>query len=654
MQPAAPRYSIIIPAQNEADRIGPVLADYLQVFADSELIVVLNGCTDATEQRVREACGAGGEIRLINLPPAVGKGGAVRSGMLVARAPVVGYVDADGATSAAEMRRLCESLGDADALIASRWVRGARVVVPQTRARRFASRVFNLLVRLMFGLPFSDTQCGAKVFRTDAIAPILGRVETANLAFDVDVLVQLRRSRRRIVEVPTTWEDRAGSGLRLLPSALRMFGALVRLRVRDSFLHPLVPLVDRMMPSKPLRIRDHLSILILNWRDIRHPQAGGAELYLHEIARRLVVQGHSVRWLTARFKEAPRRESIDGIDVTRTGNALTVYAAIPLEYVRSCVNRFDLIIDSENGIPFFSPLFSLKPKLCLIHHVHQEVFLSQVRPPLSWLLAWLERRVMPLVYRNAGFVAISQDTRAEMLRLRFTRRPIPVVTSGVDGQLHPGSKSDQPSIVYVGRLKRYKRVDAVLRAFAAVNRQIPEAVLRIAGRGDDEPRLRRLAASLDIEHAVTFEGFVDEANKRRLLQEAWLFATASMMEGWGISVIEANACGTPAVAFDVPGLREAIVDGKTGALVASEPAMTAAIVELLRDRTRREMLSRAAVAHAAGFSWDAAARAMLDAISAQFVERDHGVLLTSAGWQLQGAVAPPPEVARAQEISARD
>jgi glycosyltransferase involved in cell wall biosynthesis len=563
--------------------------------------------------------------------------------MMVASAPIVGYVDADGSTSAAEMRRLCEALGDADAIIATRWLPGSVVRVPQTRLRRFASRAFNALVRLFFGLRLTDTQCGAKVFRADSLRPLLEQLETADYAFDVDLLYLLARGRNRIVELPTVWEDRSGSHLELMRGSSLMLASLLRLRMRHSPLHPIVPLLDRVVPTNPLRMRDRLRILILNWRDIRHPQAGGAERYLHEIARRLVAAGQSVSWLTSSFEGAPRNETLDGISITRVGNAFTVYAAVPFEYLRSCVDQYDLVIDSENGIPFFSPLYSLKPKLCVVYHVHRDVFLTQVRPPLSWLLAWLETRAMPLVYRSVPFITISGDTRAAIHRLRLTERPVFVVQSGVDPALQPGTKARRPTVVYVGRLKPYKRIHLLLEAFARVRRSVPDAVLRIAGRGPDERRLRDLVRRLELDDAVIFEGFVDEARKRELLQEAWLFATASLIEGWGISVIEANACGTPAVSFDVPGLREAIVDGRSGVIVSSDGDLAEAIAGLLLDPVRRDVLSRGAIERVSGLSWETAASSMLDAISKQFVEVDRGVLLREGVWRVPGGgIAPAP------------
>jgi glycosyltransferase involved in cell wall biosynthesis len=195
-----------------------------------------------------------------------------------------------------------------------------------------------------------------------------------------------------------------------------------------------------------------------------------------------------------------------------------------------------------------------------------------------------------------------------------------------------------PTILYLGRLKPYKRIDLLLRAFAALRPHVTDARLSIAGRGEDDARLRELAVQLELGESVVFEGFVDETRKRQLLQEAWVCATPSLMEGWGISVIEANACGTPAVAFDVPGLREAIVDQVSGVIVSAEGDLVGGLATALRavltDARLREALARGAVERAASFSWEAATDAMLAIVSQQFIEADSGVVLNEGVWHL--------------------
>ena len=630
-----PRFSVVIPAHNEEMRIERTLEEYAREFSDSEIIVVLNGCVDGTKAVVERTAANFSNLKLIEIEHAVGKGGAVRAGFLLAKAEVVAYADADGATPGPEMRRLCELLAPGlDAVIASRWMAGAQVSVRQPFKRRFASRCFNLAVRALFGLPFADTQCGAKVFRRDTLESVMPSIETSNLAFDVDLLFALRSQGKRIREVPTVWNDVNGSRVELLSASSKMLFSLLRLRLRNSFIRVAIPMFDKLFPTKPVPLHDGLRILILNWRCPKHPRAGGAEIYLHQIAKRWVEHGHRVEWLTASFPGAQKHDVIDGVRITRVGNRFTVYARVPLEYLRSFRDRFDLIVDSENGIPFFSPLFSLKPKLCLVYHVHRDVFRKHLPWPISEVFVWAESWLMPRIYRGSSFVTISEDTHREMTERKFSLRPIGIVHGGVDEQLVPGTKAPYPSIVYLGRLMPYKRVEVLIHAFAAVRARIPGAMLHIAGTGPSEPALRDLVATLNLRDAVLFEGFIDEDCKRELLQSAWVFCTPSEMEGWGLTVIEANACGTPAVAFAAPGLREAIVDGLSGLLVPEGGDLSAALTDVLESHEFRHGLERGALARASEFSWDEAARGLFEAGVHELVGVWFGLVRINKKWTL--------------------
>jgi len=367
MGAGTPRFSLIVPAHNESARIGKTIVEYLDAFEDSEVLLVLNACTDDTEAVAYEAAAGRPNLRLIHIDHAVGKGGAVRAGFLAARAPVVGYVDADGATSGAEMRRLFEMVGPGvDGVIASRWSFGARIAVAQPLLRRVAGRCFNALVRILFGLPYTDTQCGAKVFSSEAIGEIAPRLEVSNFAFDIDVLYALRRAGRKVIEVPTVWNDVGGSKLRVADASRSMLQAVLRLRIRHSIFRYVIPIFDRFWPTSPLRLCDGLSILILNAYDPKNPKAGPQENYLCDVARHLVAENHRVDWLAGGARTLPSSDNIDGISITRVGNAFTVHAAVPLAYLRTFRDRYDIIIDATDAIPFLSPLFSLKPKICLV------------------------------------------------------------------------------------------------------------------------------------------------------------------------------------------------------------------------------------------------------------------------------------------------
>lgn len=619
-----PRFSLIIPAHNEASRLGLTLGAYLDTFSDSEVIVVLNGCTDETEAVAFESAGGRSNLRLIRIDQAVGKGGAVRAGFIAARAGVIGYVDADGATAPAEIRRIFEMVGpNADVVIGSRWKRGADVRIAQPFLRQLTSRAFNSFVRAMFGLPYSDTQCGAKAFHADAIRGIADSLQVSNFAFDIDLLYALRRAGRTIVETPTAWRDIGGSKIDDIGHASRaMLQAVLRLRMHHSLFRYVIPVFDRIWPTTPLRVRDGFSVLFLNWRDPKHPQAGGAEKYLLEVGRRLVERGNRVHWLTAGFAGCEPTDSIDGIDVTRVGNRFTVYAAIPLIYLRKFRDRFDVIIDAENGIPFFSPFYSLKPKLCLMFHVHQRVFEKHLPVPVSTLFKWLEAWVMPRVYSASRYLAISNDTKTDLAALGVPPDQIDLAVSGIDPSLRPGSKSLRPTILYLGRLKAYKRVVTLIDDMPTVLATLPDAVLIIAGTGDEEESLRARVRELGIDRAVRFEGFVSEDRKRELLGSAWVFAMPSEMEGWGLTLIEANACGTPCVGYDVPGVGEAILDGSSGVVVSNSERLAPSLLKILRDEKFREMLVEGALRRSADFSWDATTQAILNTIMGE-VARTH-------------------------------
>ncbi len=225
-------YSIIIPAYNEGKIILRTLEDYYREFRDrAEIIVVVNGSTDNTYVVSQKYAKGKKQIKVVNFPAAIGKGGAVIEGFKLAKGDFIGFVDADGSTSASEFSRLAQSIGNADGVIASRWVKDAHVVVPQPFERKVAGRVFNFLVRLLFQLPYHDTQCGAKLFSKKAITDILPRIGITDWAFDIDILFLLRQRGYVIVETPTVWTDRSASNLNLKNASIKMFFAVARLRL---------------------------------------------------------------------------------------------------------------------------------------------------------------------------------------------------------------------------------------------------------------------------------------------------------------------------------------------------------------------------------------------------------------------------------------
>ena len=243
------KLSLIIPAYNEEQRLRPALEEYLRFFLprygnEIEILVVVNGSSDRTEEVARETAGGDPRVQVLVEPQRVGKGGAVRIGFAAARGDLIGFVDADGSTPPTAFQDLVEHIGEAGAIIASRWHRDSKIT-PQPLSRRIASRLFNGWVRLLFKLPITDTQCGAKVFTAQAIHEVLPNLGMTQWAFDVDLLFHLRRAGYPIKEIATVWNDKAGSRLHVFTAATEMFAALIRLRLLYSRFHWLVPVINK-------------------------------------------------------------------------------------------------------------------------------------------------------------------------------------------------------------------------------------------------------------------------------------------------------------------------------------------------------------------------------------------------------------------------
>ncbi len=350
-----------------------------------------------------------------------------------------------------------------------------------------------------------------------------------------------------------------------------------------------------------------LRVAFLSWRDIKHPEAGGAEIFLEQVSAGLAARGHRVTVVTARYPGSVAMEARDDRIFFRHGGRLGVYPS-GFAHVLRRQRAYDVIVDIQNGVPFWSPLATRTPVLNLVHHVHREQWSQVLGAKQSALGWWLESTASPRVYRKAEFLAVSQATRHELIDLGIAPDRIRVVYSGVDPLPEPHvpvPRPPGPALVVLGRLVPHKRVEQAIDTVAALREEFPDIHLTVAGHGYWEPRLRAHAHAAGVSDCVRFAGVVSEQEKADILAAADLHLLPSVKEGWGLVIIEAGLMGTPSVAYySAGGTQESIVDGTTGVLVADEAGFQNAVRDLLRDPARLAAMSSAARDFAQQFSWD--------------------------------------------------
>lgn len=351
-----------------------------------------------------------------------------------------------------------------------------------------------------------------------------------------------------------------------------------------------------------------MRIAILNWRDLTHPEGGGAERYSANVATGLVQRGHEVTLICADHGLAPRDETVDGVRVRRRGGRVSVYlqALIGIRSLERTQGPFDVVVDVQNGLPFFSPLATRTPVVSLVHHVHREQW-PVVFGPVVAQIGWaVESRLAPRLYRGRQYVAVSGRTKDELAELGVDRRHIAVIHNGTDEPLSMGvSRSLDPTIVVLGRLVPHKRVEHAIDVLAMLQKSHPGLRLRIIGDGWWAHKVSEHAGARGVSDSVDHLGFVSESDKHIELAAAWVAIAPSIKEGWGLNVVEAASHGVPTVAYHgAGGLSESIEDGRTGLLVHDLDAMAAAVSGLLSDQLLRDSLGAAAREHARRFTWE--------------------------------------------------
>ena len=356
---------------------------------------------------------------------------------------------------------------------------------------------------------------------------------------------------------------------------------------------------------------------VLAWRDLDDADAGGSEVHADEVMRRWAAAGLEVTHRTSAAVGLPPEADRNGYHVIRRGSRYTVFPRTIVAELTRRMGRYDALVEVWNGVPWFSPVWCRRPRITFLHHVHGPMW-DQIMPgPLAGLGRALEARFAPPFYRRTQMVTPSDATREELIELGFRPDRVVAVPNGVSAEFSPGgAHAAEPFVVAVGRLAPVKRFDELIRAAVVAKRRVPGLRLAIVGTGPMRPELEALVAA---EHAgdwITFLGQVSHAGLVDHYRRAWLVASASLAEGWGLTLTEAAACGTPAVATDIRGHRSSVVDGVTGVLAPLEQ-LGDVLADVLLDDARRQALADAALARARTLTWDAAAVGVLRALHAQ-------------------------------------
>jgi glycosyltransferase involved in cell wall biosynthesis len=344
-----------------------------------------------------------------------------------------------------------------------------------------------------------------------------------------------------------------------------------------------------------------MRIIWFNWRDMKHPDAGGAEVLTHEVMVRLARRGHSMTLFCPSIPNIPEREEIDGIEIIRKGGKYTVYNKAK-QFYRMNKDHYHFIVDEINARPFLSPeIVKGRPILALFHQLIKEEWFYETYFPINYICYYYLERKWLSEYRNIPTVTVSNSSEQDLKKYGFKRTFVVPMGLSVKPLERVKQKEPAPTVVFIGRLKRHKLPDHAVKAFALIKEEIPDSKMWVIGEG----KMRRQLENMNIKD-VTFYGHINNELKYELLRKAHLVLMPSVREGWGLVVTESNAMGTPVVAYNVPGLRDSVIDKKTGILLNhnSPQNLAQGAISLLSNKDLLEKYSNNALSFSRQFNWD--------------------------------------------------
>jgi glycosyltransferase involved in cell wall biosynthesis/O-antigen/teichoic acid export membrane protein len=590
-------FTLVVPFYNPGSRFGKHIGEIVDVLSSSEIsyeiLAVSDGSTDHSEEQL--AALSSEQLTLVRLEENQGKGAALRAGLSKGRGEYLGFIDGDGDLPANLLSNLLEIIDreHPDIIFGSKRHPRSEVVYPPLR--RMYSWGYQQLNRALFHLPVRDTQTGVKVVRRDVLAAVLPRMVEKHFAFDLELFVVARQQGfRNFVEMPVSIGQRFSSTVSLRSvrnMLLDTFAIFYRLRVLRFYERDIrgkpeeslltrpaaaaqIPSTEDATPGVQTGHERRLRILILNWRDITHPQAGGAEVYTHSVASEWVKEGHSVTLFCAVVDGRPATEDFDGLHIIRRGTRHGVYREAKRFYRREGRGNFDLVVDEVNTRPFGAPKWvDDVPVIALIHQVCREIWYYQTPLPVAFVGRYLLEPLWLRGYRDVLTVTLSESSKDSLEDYGLTRVVVVPVGFRSAGERPDVPRETRPTIAFVGRLSANKRPEEAIQAFEILRKTMPTAVLWVIGSGPMEDELRMSAPE-----GVQFLGKISESEKIERIARAHVLIVTSVREGWGLVVTEAAAVGTPVIAYDVAGLRDS-VRASNGVLSAPDPKELSSVLQ---------------------------------------------------------------------------
>jgi glycosyltransferase involved in cell wall biosynthesis len=368
------------------------------------------------------------------------------------------------------------------------------------------------------------------------------------------------------------------------------------------------------------RDKNKPNILVINWQDWTNPLSGGAEVHLHEIFKRLECD-FNISLLCTHFKNAYRCEEIDGIKIHRVGSRNTFNFHVPSTYRKLReMDRYDLVIEDLNKIPFFGGRFIRERRIALIHHLFGKTIYTETNP-IAATYVYYSEKLISKHYKKIPIIAVSESSKNEIVKMGIPEENVKVVYNGVDPKSYQSSAelTKRPTIICLARMKKYKRIDILLDSIPKILKEIPDLEVVLVGDGDDLPRLKEITRKNKIEKSIRFTNFVPAEEKADLLASSWIAVNTSPKEGWGLTSIEAQSSGTPSIVPDSPGLRETVEDGVSGYIYpfGDIKNLSEIIKKILSDKKLVMEMGKNAKKWAANFSWDESSKKMKKIILSQ-------------------------------------